>query len=69
MSLRPITKVYYAFDRAGRGEEPGTVKAAFLAELEARGVDLERITPARLALLLRGKVRIEELRKIALGAN
>jgi hypothetical protein len=69
MPLKPITKVYYAFDRAGLGEEAGTIKAAFLAELVARGIDMERITTARLALLLRGKLRMEELAKIAGGAN
>jgi hypothetical protein len=69
MPLRPITKVYQAFDRAGRGEEPGTVKEEFLTRLRAGGIDLERMTVARLALILRGKLRIEELRKIALGAG
>ena len=60
---RPIRKVYRAFLKAGRGKEAGTVKEAFLGQLQANGVDLAKTSSFRLALVLQGDWGIEDLKR------
>src|SRR6266436_5409879 len=61
MALKPLTKVYKAYFKAGMEKEAGTVKEAFLRQLYANGVDVERATIYRLARVLRGELRMVDL--------